>query len=275
MSAKKKTRLDRLIDFLFELVMLVFIAWAVIVACQLLTGCASVPQTAPATTTTKYQLLLTGSVDGQKFQGVAVGSKSSHHAMTIQSAVAVNYFTMQSCHRSIQFNDVIQVDWYDWSQDNKSFSWNYDEAPTIEDTGDCLLRFCAFSNTVGVAPVACAIVDFKSDKYVLPGKNICNGAAGDATGTAVCHTQVGLIERFKFNEPVVVAPQIVDPEGKAAPYWIKDQCQGKFLDDAQTLWEYQMPANECVVIFDTKAKPHRRAKLTAIPYDVAKYPGGK
>lgn len=237
-----------------------------------LTGCAT---TAPQASVPppKYQLLLSGSIDGAAFQGTGIGSASAQHSITIKSSIAVDYFTVQSCHRSVQFNGIIQVPWYDWSGDNKSFTWAYDEAPTIEDSGDCILRFCAFSNTVGQAPVSCAIVDFKSPKYTLPGTNICNGASGPTTGTAVCHTQVGLIERFQFQEPVGIAPQVVDPTGKTAPYWIKDQCVGKFLDDAQTLFEYQMPENECVIIFDSKKAPHRRAKLTVLPYDLPKYGG--
>jgi hypothetical protein len=219
--------------------------------------------------------MLSGLIDGASFQGIGVGSSDRHHDLVIKSAIAVNYFTLQSCHRSIQFADVIKVNWYDWSNDNKSFSWAYDESPTIEDSGDCILRFCAFSKTVGSPPVACAIVDFKNEKYSLPSENICNGALNaKATGTSICHTQTGLIERMRFQSPVVTAPQVSDPAGKTAPYWIKNQCLGKFLDQNQTLFEYQVPENECVLIFMEKAQPHRRAKLTVIPYDTAQYPGG-
>ena len=161
-----------------------------------------------------------------------------------------------------------------WFNNNTSYAWNYSEAPTIEDTGDCLLRFCAFSKTVGSPPVACAIVDFMAPKYTLPGTNICNGVVGGTHGTALCHTQVGLLERFQFAGPVVVAPQVTNPNPPGGTYWIKDQCQGKFLDAAQTLWEYTVPENECLTIFMEKAAPHRRAKLTVIPYDIPQYPGG-
>lgn len=247
--------------------------WGAIVPLLFLFGCATTTTQAP-TTQPKYQLTLTGTIDGYKFDGIGIGSPAAHHDMTIKSDIAVNYFTMQSCHRSIQFTDIIPEDpWYVWSKDSKSFSWTYDEAPTIEDSGDCLLRFCAYSKTVGSAPVACAIVDFKNVKYSLPFENICNGADGMASGSALCHTQIGLIERVKFKSPVVIAPQIVDPTGKSAPYWISGQCVGKFLDVAQTLFEYQMPSDECVIIFMEKAQPHRRAKLTAIPYSTAIYPG--
>lgn len=233
-------------------------------------GCATTqaPQTIASP---KYQLTLSGSVDGAEYHGIAVGSAASHHDIVISSAITVNYFTVQSCHRSIQFTDVIDIGWFD---QDKSFTWSYNEAPTIEDTGDCLLRFCAFSKTVGSPPVACSIVDFKSSKYTLPSKNICNGSAGEAYGTALCHTQVGLLERIQFKGPVVVAPKVIDPAGKNAPYWITDQCEGKFLDQAQTLFEYQMPEKECVLIFMEKVTPFRRAKLTVIPYDQAIYHGG-
>lgn len=242
-------------------------------------GCATSGGSSQPATQPKYQLLLNGTIDGAGFQGVGVGSTAIHHDMEILSPIAVDYFTVQSCHRSVQFNGVIKVPWYDWSDDNKSFTWAYDESPTIEDTGDCILRFCAFSKVVGSPPVACAIVDFKSNRYTLPGQNICNGAMCNGTpcqtsGTAICHTQVGLLERFKFSGPVVVAPQRTDPTGKSDPYWIKGQCVGKFIDAAQTLFEYQVPEDECIVVFMEKQKPFRRAKLTVIPYDLPKYQGG-
>lgn len=241
-----------------------------------LSACASTGTSTTTAPPPKYELLLNGTIDGNTFQGTGLGSAAQNHAMTISSPIAVNYFTMQSCHRSIQFVDVITEPWYTWITGPKtsSFSWTYSEATTIEDTGDCILRFCAFSKTVGSPPVACAIVDFKSAKYTLPGVNICNGAVGGTTGTAMCHTQVGLIERFQFSGPVVVAPQVTDPTGKTAPYWIKDQCQGKFIDANQSLYEYSVPENECSVIFMEKVAPFRRAKLTVIPYDTAIYPGG-
>jgi hypothetical protein len=233
----------------------------------LLSGCATIAPPPPSQVP-KYQLTLTGTIDQAPFQGTGVGSAASHHDITISSSVTVNYFTVQSCHRSLQFKDVIDVGWFN---NNKSYAWSYDEAPTIEDTGDCILRFCAFSATVGSPPVACAVVDFNSSRYTLPLENICNGADVQASGTAICHTQVGLLERVRFKSPVVVAPDVQDPTGKTPPYWISGQCAGTFIDAAQTLWEYQIPNQECVVIFMEQAKPHRRAKLTVVPYTDTQY----
>ena len=257
--------------FLFVVTALLFGAIAfTFFGCAAWQGSSAVPAPAPAP---KYELTLGGSIDDVPISGVGIGSSATSHSITIQSMVAVDYFTMSSCHRSVQFNNVITVPWYQWGSDNKSFTFQYDEAPTIEDTGDCLLRFCAFSKTVGSPPSSCAVVDFHNAKYSLPSNNICNGVNGQATGTMMCHTQQGLVERVQFPVPVQVAPPIVDPTGKTAPYAISDQCAGKFLNANQTLFEYVMPTQECYVIFDEIAKPHRRAKLTVIPYNQALYQG--
>jgi hypothetical protein len=269
---KQKTKLNRLIDDSISVFFFFVVCLSLALVAQFFMGCTS---TAPVPTppAPKYELTLTGSIDGVPFQGVGVGSTASHHDMVISSAISVNYFTVESCHRSLQFSDVISIGWL--GTGHQSYAWSYDEAPTIEDTGDCILRFCAFSKAVGSAPSACAIVDFHSPRFILPGQNICNGVNGSTSGTAICHTQVGLIERFQFPVPVVQAPQIVDPTGKTSPYWITNQCQGTFLDAAQTLWEYKMPAAECVAIFMEKALPNRMAKLTVIPYDQAQYQGAQ
>lgn len=256
-----------------DVCMIVFIL-LLCVLLECLLGCATQQSSAPPAPPVRRELILTGTIDGAKFEGVGIGSPATTHSMNVQSPVAVNYFTVQSCHRSVQFTDIIKVPWYAWHTDSKGFDWTYDEAPTIEDGGDCILRFCAFSKQVGAPPSACAIIDFHSNKYVLPGENICNGVHGPASGTAICHTQTGLKERFRFKGPVVIAPQQVDPIGKNAPYWISGQCVGKFIDKEQTLWEYTVPSDECVVIFMETDKPHRRAKLTVIPFNTPVYYGG-
>ena len=254
----------------------ILLALALAITGAFVSGCATTGTAAtPAAPPPKYQLLLTGTIDGVAFQGIGIGSTAATHQMVVQSAIAVDYFTVQSCHRSQQFNNIITEPWYTWLTGTKSqgFSWTYTEAPTIEDTGDCPLRFCAFSSTVGSPPVACAVVDFKNMKYSLPGTNICNGASGATSGTAMCHTQTGLEERYQFAAPVVVAPEVSDPTGKTAPYWIPGQCVGSFVNNDNTLWQYTVPQDECTVIFLEVAKPHRRAKLTVIPYTQALYGG--
>lgn len=58
------------------------------------------------------------------------------------------------------------------------------------------------------------------------------------------------------------------------PSKIHDQCEGRFLDEAHTLFEYLVPNKECVIEFMEMAKPYRRGKLTVIPYDIPQYVGG-
>jgi hypothetical protein len=238
-----------------------------------LPGCASTGTPAPAATP-KYELTLSGTLDGINFQGVALGAAGQKHVITIASKNEVHYFIAKTCHRSEKHEDVISQGWI---KETKSWSYQFSEAPTIEDTGDCPLRICVYSTTVGAPPVQCAVIDFTNPKYQLLGENICNGADGDSHGKNICHTQVGLVERVRFKETVVVADPLPPPTGATDPtlkYLIKDQCDGKFIDDANTIFQYVMPENECYVVFAQKALPHLRSKLTVIPYDLPLYSGG-
>lgn len=236
----------------------------------LLNGCTTGSGPVQPTKPPKYELTLSGTLDGSAFTGIAVGSAAKSHRITISSSVDVNLFTVKTCHRSIKFEDVIATNWI---TPNRSYSWTYNQAPTIEDTGECIARFCAFSKEVGSQPSSCAVIDFKSDRYQLPGENICNGDDGQTSGTALCHTQVGLVERFRFKVPVLVAPPKTDPTGQAPPSLLPGECQGKFIDEAQTIWEYQVPTDECVVVFMERGPPYRRAKLSVIPYNQTQYSG--
>lgn len=229
---------------------------------NLICGCSAVPATSAPTANPIYQLVLGGSLDGVAFSGTAIGSSVPSHVISISSNVDVNMFTAQTCHRSLSFPDVISQGWI---TKNRTYKWSYKESPGIEDTGDCILRLCAYSKTVGALPVSCAAIDFKAGRYILPGENICNGADGITTGTATCHSLMGLTERVKFPIPVTVAA------GN-----LPNQCLGSFIDTpTNSIWEYQIPKNECVVIFMEIGKPHRRSKLTVIPYDTPSYLGGK
>lgn len=250
----------------------------VILSLLLLSACATTgTSTSAPAATPKYELTLNGNLDGQDFQGIAIGSDAADHSVTVTSANKVNYFIAQSCHRSEKHEDVITQGWFN---SNKTYTWNFHLSATIEDTGDCPIRLCMYSTTVGALPVQCAVIDFKNKKYTMPSENICNGAdfgPNSSLGKMLCHTHVGLIERVRFSEPMMVAPPLPPPEGAtdaSAKYLIKDQCDGKFIDDKKTIFQYVMPENECYQIFDTVAKPHRRSKLTAIPYDLPQYSGG-
>lgn len=262
-----RSKIDLVIECLIMVTVAVFILFV-------FTRCGSAPSVPESLIPPKYELTLSGSLDGSEFTGISMGSKSPHHEITISSTYEVNYFIAKTCHRSEKHEDIIDQGWF---SETKSWRYVYNEAPTIEDTGDCPLRICVYSKTVGAPPVQCAVIDFKNDRYQMIAENICNGADGITSGKMLCHTQSGLIERVRFKEPMFVAPPVVQSNGeadKAIKYTIPDQCEGKFLDAQNTLFQYIMPDKECYLIFDTVSKPHRRAKLTAIPYNVPQYTGG-
>lgn len=244
-----------------------------VISCLLVTACASTGSVTSATPPPTYELTLPGVIDGAPFTGVAMASESKNHSITIASKYDVNYFIAKSCHRSEKHEDVIDQGWISGT---KSWTWIYSESPTIEDTGDCPMRVCVYSKTVGAPPVQCAVIDNRNSRYTLQIENICNGLDVPNQGKSICHTQVGLMERIRFTEPVFVAPPQLPPAGATdqTPYAILNQCQGKFIDTRQMLFQYIMPSTECYLIFDTVAAPHKRAKITVIPYDLPQYTGG-
>lgn len=198
-----------------------------------------------------YEADLYGTVDGQPFTGVFVGSAGSSHSFSIQSKTDVNVMTIQSCHRFMHFEDVIQTGWF---QPNRGFTTSYDDAPGIEDTGYCVVRLGAFTKqVVNGVPVgqAYAIGLFHSAKYALPGENICNGADGGTTGSSICQTMNGLIERLRFKGQVITARPKPDGSGL-----VPQMCAVHQVDS--NTWEYTMPVGECVVEFGEVAAPQRK-----------------
>lgn len=227
----------------------------------LLAGCSG-SQVASVQTPIVYEADIYGTLDGNQFQGIAVGSIAVSHTIRIQSPTDVNFMTIQSCHRFEHYEDVIQSGWF---QPNRGFEYTYNQSPGLEDSGICVLRLGAFTKQVG-AGEAYGLMLFHNDKFTLPGENICNGADGGTTGTSICQTQTGLLERLKFKAPVAVARPTKD--GAAIP----GQCQGKFIDDLT--FEYIMPLGECVAEFMEKAEPHRKYVHLARGFNKTQYRGG-
>ena len=186
-------------------------------------------------------------MDGYDFQGVFVGSSGESHTFLINSKTDVNVMTIQSCHRYLHFEDVIQTGWF---KANRGFQTSYTDAPGIEDTGYCVVRLGAFSKQVG-AGEAYGIGIFHSSQFNLPATNICNGASGQAEGTSICQSMAGLTERLRFTGQVITAKP--SPDGSGI---IPNMCKGKFID--ATTFEYTVPTGECIIAFAEVAKPHRK-----------------
>lgn len=237
-----------------------------------LSGCATSSTSSAPAAQPQYELTLKLNLDGVDSHGIAMASAARDHTIKITSRYDINYFIAQTCHRWEKKEDIIDQGWF---PDTKMWSYGYSAAPTIEDTGDCPMRVCVYSKTVGAPPVECAVVDNMNARYTLEAQNICNGSFPWNHGKSICHTKAGLIERVKFKEPVFTADPLPVPQGGDVnqKYFIKNQCVGKFIDDLT--WEYYVPENECYIIFDTVAVPHRRAKLTVIPFDLPLYSGSK
>jgi len=247
--------------------MLIFVTAAICYFILGLVGCASTNSSQATTDTKVYELTLSGQLDGQPFVGHAIGSAAPSHQLVISSTDDIPYVINQTCHRFEKHEKVITQGWF---PTEKQWKFNYIQASTIEDTGDCPLRTCAYSSTVGAPPVQCFVIDFKNPKYQHVAENICNGSdggPGSAVGTLQCHTKTGLIERVRFDEPMRLAGPIQNPAASdGSTYQIPDQCSGKFIDNNNELFEYIMPAKECYAIFYAVKPPYARLKLHVIPY---------
>lgn len=227
----------------------------------LLTGCAGL-STNSANTTTVYEADLYGSVDGYAFDGVFVAPEAKTHTFVIQSKTDVNVMTIQSCHRYLHFEDVIKTGWF---RPNRGFQTSLEVAPGIEDTGYCVIRLSAYTKQVG-AGEAYGIGLFKNEMFNLPATNICNGAEGQTSGSSVCQSMYGLVERIKFPGQVVMARPLADGSGT-----IPNQCQGRMID--ASTFEYTMPNGECIIAFGEVAKPHRKYIHLARGFSKSTYRG--
>lgn len=227
------------------------------------TGGVSLPSQPPPIVN---DLDLHGTIDGVPWDGIAVGSAASTHDIKIESKVDVNYMRIISCHRFEQYADVIKTGWF---QTNRGFEYQYRESPGVEDTGLCVLRLQAYTKDVDSDgnPVGSAfgLMLFHNQQFTLAGQNICNGADGAITGTSICKSMSGLVERLKFKSQVVVAHPF--PDGSGLP----PACAGEFID-AQT-WEYKMPAGECITVFMSTARPHEFAIHMAYGFNHSPYRG--
>lgn len=228
-------------------------------------SCSTFSSSSSSSSQDVYQLDLHGYIDGTQWSGIAVGSDASKHTIQIISDTDVNYMTIQSCHRFDKFEDVISNGWF---HHDRGFQYEYDEAPGIEDTGECILRLSAFSKQVG-AGQAFGLLIFKNKKFNAPARDICNGSNDAVNGTAVCQSEKGLMERLQFNTQMIAASTV--GSASSAGDTIPGMCQGRFID--ATTWQYEMPLGECVAVFGTAAPPYQYFILFAYGFNKTQYRG--
>lgn len=231
---------------------LLIIAVALVVIFIFLTGCMTVPGAASSQSPI-YKLDLFGELDGVPWsEGIAVGSSAPSHTIQIESKTDVNLMRIISCHRFESFPDAIKTGWF---RPNRGFEYDFNEAPGIEDNGVCLLRLQAFTKELKSdgSPVGSAygIMLFHNNNFTLPAENICNGADGQTTGTSICQSMNGLVQRIRFKTQVIVADD--PPDGSNIP----KACKGTFVD-AYT-FQYETPLGECVAVFASLSTPHQYA----------------
>lgn len=210
---------------------------------------------------------LSGTIDGQPWNGIAVGSAAPSHTIVMTSKVNVNEFRVISCHRFEKHEDVVEPEkWFH----GDTFQYIYNEAPGVEDTGFCILRLQAFTKSVDAsgnpAGSAFGLMLFHSPSFTLPAINICNGQTQSTAGSAICQSMNGLIERLKFSEQVITAN-----DAATGVNGIPMACKGKFID--ATTWEFALPVGECMAVFASVAPPHKFFVLMGYGFTNSTYRG--
>lgn len=195
-----------------------------------------------------YKYDMAGTVNGTTFVGVGVIPYAAKYSMQFVSPVNIDLFTIASCHRDWDAESVASVGWF---KSKVGYSYEYDPSLGIENTGSCLVRIGAYNRDKGQN--VWGIIDFENPERTLPVTSYCNGIVQKFNGVSICQSKVGLIQRIVFDSPVIQDAKALD-----------SKCVMTSKD--QKLWEYQLPAGECVIEFKETVAPYRLHRHTTVAY---------
>lgn len=220
---------------------------SVVLSTLLLASCAGIPQKLDPEVFYKRDLPVCLK-DVGCFEGAAVFPDQTTYEFDIapKGEASIDLLLVNSCHREETFEKTA-TGW--WIFKNKSrFKYYYSPVAGLEDTGDCSVRINTLEKTQGRH--AWFVARFENKKYTLPASVFCNGEKKDFHGVSICQSKRGLIQRIKFNEPVMIEADPNCPMPKKA------------VDGA---YEWNVSIGECgYSIISGSGKKH---DLLAIGYD--------
>lgn len=239
-------------DFEIILWILTFVMALIFIAfITSLGGCTKAPNLMSAQSSIVYQYDLSGKINGQSFSGVGVIPFAKLYDMRIESEDSVDLLTVTSCHRDFSAQAVIKQGWFN---SKKGYDYVFSPAPGLEDSGSCLVRIGVYSSSVG-GQSGWAVLDFENPDTTLPAENICNGSDVKVRGVSMCQSKAGLLQVLKFDVPVEVAVDKLEP-----------RCAGQMSVDGST-WNYYMAQGECVLQFREISPPRRKHRHTTVGYN--------
>lgn len=200
---------------------------------------------------------MSGTVNQTPFDGVGVVPRASAYTMHVESKEDIDLLTVTSCHRDFSAQAAVKQGWW---KEKRGFDYVYQPAPGIEDNARCLIRLGTYNkSTQGLN--GHAVIMLQDPAFSLPAENICDGADGQAGGVSLCQSKTGLQQRIRF--PVQV--HLVS-DGS-----LKDACRGEWID-AYT-YQYELSNDECALVFDEVAPPHRKHLHMTFRYTYTKIRG--
>lgn len=193
-----------------------------------ITGCTS----NTLDTKTVYRKDMNISVNGYSFVGLGIVPRSTSYKVRIESLEDVNLLTLNSCHRDLQFPDVITSGWF---KSRRGYEFTF-PPNKIEGEPGCPLRVGGYNREKGQH--SWGLIVFEHPDHRLNAFLTCNGAPDtEYDGDSGCQTLVGLIQQISFAKPVRLAGQS-----------IPDRCKIEESKDGK-VWRFKMRRDECVYVF--------------------------
>jgi hypothetical protein len=198
-------------------------------AIAMLTGCNGPELMKPDTL---YRKDMTLTVNGRPYVGVGVVPNAKSYDISLESQEDVNLMTLNSCHRDLQFSDVITSGWF---KPRRGYRFTF--APNkIESEPGCQLRIGGYNKEKGQH--SWGLLVFENPLHKLDAILTCNGDADiRRDGDSICQTLKGLLQQITFEKPV-----------KIAASKIPTRCTIDESKDGLT-WRFKMQRDECTYVF--------------------------
>lgn len=173
--------------------------------------------------------------------GVLVLPKKPLYTISFESSGKLSLFIFRTCSREIAIENARR------GLDKYETLINY-KPNEIEERGACPAEIGAYDEK---GRHAWGFIDFEDTSTTLPATVICGQNTSVSGGVSACQEREGLLQKIKFEVPVVVSP---DPG-----------CEiGK---EEGTEFEFPIRLGHCVYAFREKNKPYRVHRANMYGYE--------
>lgn len=203
-----------------------------------------------------YKRDLRVNLDGSWIEGVTVVPRKESYNFQFQAHEDLTYLIIRTCHREDTYKPE-QPYFLFIPIGNKEVKYKY--TPTdIEKQELCPLRADIYDAKKGEH--SWLFVDFQDPTLTLEGEIICSGNIEQFHGAGVCQVRTGLIQEFRFKEPVRFAP----PMGLSDYSLVRSSKCELPVDKGNNIYELKVGDEECVYLVENRAG--ERARIITIGY---------